>query len=199
MIRETSSGPAELASVALDIRDGRSTVVFTRDFLDAPDRVWIALTDPEQLALWAPHTADRNLSSVGKVVFTMLGGVDDGTPAFDVPGAVLIADKPTTLEHSWGTDVLDWRLAAVAAVAAVNAVDEAAGSRLTLRHTLSDPEMASAVAAGWHLCLEVADAVLAGKPTSPVRGSEALKHGWQDLNERYAAALGVEPSRIDQP
>ncbi|MDQ1560679.1 MAG: hypothetical protein QOE85_20, partial [Actinomycetota bacterium] len=58
--------------------------------------------------------------------------------------------------------------------------------------------MASAVAAGWHLCLEVADAVLAGKPTAPVRGSEALKHGWQDLNERYAAALRVEPSRIDQ-
>jgi uncharacterized protein YndB with AHSA1/START domain len=193
MIRETSSGPAELASVALDIRDGRSTVVFTRDFLDAPDRVWIALTDPEQLALWAPHTADRNLSSVGKVVFTMLGGVDDVTPAFDVPGAVLIADKPTTLEHSWGTDLLEWRLDAV------DALDEAARTRLTLRHTLSDPGMASAVAAGWHLCLEVADAVLAGKPTSPVRSSEALKHGWQDLNERYAAALGVEPSRIDQP
>jgi uncharacterized protein YndB with AHSA1/START domain len=131
MIRETSSGQAELALVALDIRDGRSTVVFTRDFLDAPDRVWIALTDPEQLALWAPHTADRNLSSVGKVVFTMLGGVDDGTPAFDVPGAVLIADRPTTLEHSWGTDVLDWRLDAI------DAVDETAGSTLTLRHTLS--------------------------------------------------------------
>jgi uncharacterized protein YndB with AHSA1/START domain len=190
MIRETSSGQAELALVALDIRDGRSTVVFTRDFADAPDRVWIVLTDPEQLALWAPHTADRNLSSVGKVVFTMLGGVDDGTPAFDVPGAVLVADRPTTLEHSWGTDVLDWRL---------DALDETAGSRLTLRHTLSDPGMASAVAAGWHLCLEVADALLAGKPTSPVRGSEALKHGWQDLNERYAEALGVEPSRIDQP
>jgi uncharacterized protein YndB with AHSA1/START domain len=188
MIRETSSGQAELALVALDIRDGRSTVVFTRDFADAPDRVWIALTDPEQLALWAPHTADRNLSSVGKVVFTMLGGVDDGTPAFDVPGAVLIAEKPSTLEHSWGTDVLDWRL---------DALDESAGSRLTLRHTLSDAGMASAVAAGWHLCLEVADTVLAGKPTSPVRGADALKHGWPGLNERYAAALGVEPSRVD--
>jgi uncharacterized protein YndB with AHSA1/START domain len=194
MIRDNSSDQAELALIALDIRDGRSTVVFTRDFADAPDRVWKMLTDPDQLALWAPHTADRNLSSVGKVTFTMLDAADAGMPAIDVPGAVLIADEPTTLEHSWGTDVLDWRLDPLDQ----NGVD-GAGSSLTLRHTLSDAGMASAVAAGWHLCLEVADAVLAGTPTSPVRGAEAMKHGWRELNERYATVLGVEPSRIDQP
>jgi uncharacterized protein YndB with AHSA1/START domain len=194
MIHETSSGQAELALVALDIRDGRSTVVFARDFTDAPDRVWAMLTNPDQLALWAPHTADRNLSSVGKVVFTMLGKLDGRMPEIEVPGVVLIAERPTTLEHSWGTDVLDWRL---------DPLDEAGadgrGSSLTLRHTLSDAGMASAVAAGWHLCLEVAETALAGKPTKPVRGAEAMKHGWADLNERYAAALGVEPSRVDLP
>jgi hypothetical protein len=56
--------------------------------------------------------------------------------------------------------------------------------------------MASANAAGWHLCLEVAESLLAGKPIPPMRGMEALEHGWREINERYAAALGVAPSQL---
>jgi uncharacterized protein YndB with AHSA1/START domain len=185
MIRESDSGPLELASVSSEVKDGHTVVVFNRDFAFAPDRVWPMLTEPAQLRSWAPHTADRDLSSVGRVVFTMLGDADGSTPSFDVPGAVLVAHPPVELEHSWATDVLAWSLAATAN-----------GCTLTLRHTLSDADMASAVAAGWHLCLDVADAALAGQPTEPVRGMEALKRGWSDLNEGYAAALGVKPTHL---
>jgi uncharacterized protein YndB with AHSA1/START domain len=185
MIRESNSGPLELALVSSEVKDVHTVVIFHRDFAYSSERVWRMLSDPSKLVLWAPHTADRDLSTVGKVVFTMLGDEDGSTPSFEVPGAVLIAHQPRELEHSWATDVLAWSL-----------TPTADGCTLTLRHTLSDAEMASAVAAGWHLCLDVADAALAGKPTRPVRGMEAMRHGWSDLNVRYATALGVVPTRI---
>ena len=48
--------------------------------------------------------------------------------------------------------------------------------------------MASA-AAGWHLCLEVLERLLAGDPVPPVRGRDALEHGWTALHDRYAGQL----------
>jgi uncharacterized protein YndB with AHSA1/START domain len=145
------------------------------------------LTEPALMRQWAPHTGDRDLSAVGKVTFTMLGDetADGDIPDLHAPGVVLVADPPHLLEHSWATDVLAWQLAPLAS-----------GTRLTLHHTLADEAMASAVAAGWHLCLGVAESVLDGHPTPPVRGAEAFKHGWSDLNLRYAEALGVEPTDI---
>jgi hypothetical protein len=113
----------------------------------------------------------------------MLG--DGHGPDVDVPSVVLVADAPLLLEHSWASDMLAWRLTPVGA-----------GCRLTLRQTLADESMASANAAGWHLCFQVAADVLAGRSTRPIRGMEAMHHGWSDLNERYASALGVEPTRL---
>jgi hypothetical protein len=47
------------------------------------------------------------------------------------------------------------------------------------------------VAAGWHLCLVVADHVLAGETVQPIVGDDAMRYGWQDLHDRYANVLGV--------
>jgi uncharacterized protein YndB with AHSA1/START domain len=186
---KSSPDPVALAFVARELNEGRTTVVFHRTFASSRDHVWEMITDPKKLRLWAPHTADRDLGSVGKVTFTMLGDVVDSpvaVPDIEVPGAVLVAIPFELLEHSWAGDVLAWELS-----------DEEDGTRLTLRHTLSDAAMTSAVAAGWHLCLDVADSALAGQATAPVRGMEAMNHGWTDLNARYAAELGVEPTRLD--
>jgi uncharacterized protein YndB with AHSA1/START domain len=179
----------ELAEVSREDTDGDTTVIFVRHFPSAPSAVWAEVTDPARLALWAPHTADRDLSATGAVVFTMLGDDDpDGVPSFDVPGHVLVSDRPYELEHTWATDVLDWRL---------QSDEDARGTTLTLRHRLTDAAMASAVAAGWHLCLDVAEDAMAGRSTTPVRGMAAMQHGWSQLNERYAEVLGVTPSRLE--
>jgi uncharacterized protein YndB with AHSA1/START domain len=169
-----------LAVVAREVSHGRTTVVFTRDFATGVDAVWAMLTDPDRLRTWAPYTADRDLSLVGRVVLRMFG--EDDTPQTEIPGVVLVADSPHLLEHSWGPDVLAWKLTLVSS-----------GTRLTLHHTLADESMASAVAAGWHLCFDVAASVLAGHPVAPVRGAAAMDRGWAELNERYATVLGVPP------
>jgi hypothetical protein len=47
------------------------------------------------------------------------------------------------------------------------------------------------VAAGWHLCLLVAERLLAGSPMPPIRGQDALNYGWSALADAYAAALDL--------
>ncbi len=45
------------------------------------------------------------------------------------------------------------------------------------------------VAAGWHLCLDVAERLLDGDPVGPIRGEDAKNYGWDRLREEYAERL----------
>ena len=161
---------APLADVTLE-RDGdRWTLVFPRDLPHPPDVVWRALTDPATLPEWAPFTADRDLGATGTATLT----TTDGSDAPDLPAEVTVADVPRTLQYTWGDDLLRW---------------EVGEGRLTLRHTVDERETAYDVAAGWHLCLDVAEHLLAGDPVEPIVGTKALDHGWQELRDGYAARL----------
>lgn len=155
----------------------------TWDLSTGAARVWDLITNPAKLQLWAPFTADRDLSQVGRAVLFMLD--ETGEQIAKLPAVVLVADAPRVLEHSWGSDVVAWRLGPVGS-----------GCRLTLHQTLADEKLASANAAGWHLCMEVASAVLDGIETPPVRGQSAEDHGWHELNAAYAEALGVSATRF---
>ncbi|MFF4991839.1 hypothetical protein ACFY19_31980 [Streptosporangium saharense] len=45
------------------------------------------------------------------------------------------------------------------------------------------------VAAGWHLCFDVAERLLDGYPVGPIRGRKARDHGREGLREIYARQL----------
>jgi len=48
-------------------------------------------------------------------------------------------------------------------------------------------------AAGWHICIDVLDRLLAGHPIGRITGPEAMRFpGWQRLNAEYAKQFGVE-------
>jgi uncharacterized protein YndB with AHSA1/START domain len=164
-----------LAPVAMETLPDGWTLVFTRDLRHPPERVWAALTEPERLRDWAPYTADRDLGSTGPATLTML----DAGGSIDLPGTVSRAESPRLLEYTWGTDVLRWDLAGTGS-----------GTRLTLRHTVRDPSQVAMVAAGWHLCLAVAERLLDGRPVAPIRGEAAREYGWERLRDAYAAELG---------
>lgn len=170
--------PGPLAAVEHHTDAGRSTLVFVRQLRHAPAKVWDALTDPAQLPQWAPFTADRNLSQLGGVTLTMTDTADGDA----IPSRVTRCEPPVDLEYSWGTDVLCWHLEPTAD-----------GTTLTLRHTTDDPTMVPKVAAGWHICLAVADRLLDGRPVGPIVGDAAMQHGWQALHDAYADALGIAP------
>jgi uncharacterized protein YndB with AHSA1/START domain len=152
-------------------------LVVVRDLRHPPAAVWAALTEPDQLVAWAPFTAGRDLGTTGEATVTMIDGVDGDR--VDLPATVTRAEPPTLLEYTWGTDELRWELAATGD-----------GTRLTLRHRVGARDDLARAAAGWHLCLDVLDRLLAGDPVPPIRGQDALEHGWTELHEKYAAELG---------
>ena len=178
--------PSPLAAVDRTLSAGRWTLVFTRDLSHPVETVWAAITDPEHLRDWAPYRPSRDLRSVGEATLTMQG--DDLAPGDELPGTVLRVEPPHILEHRWGEDTLRWELAPTGE-----------GTRLTLRHTVQDERMLSAMAAGWHICLDVADALLAGVPFGPVVGTKAREYGWDRLNVEYAQSLGIDPAQVWTP
>jgi uncharacterized protein YndB with AHSA1/START domain len=175
-MNRTRFEPSQLADVECQTTGDLWTLVFVRHLRHSPERVWAALTEPAQLTEWAPYTASRDLASPGEATLTMI----DGDVAEDLSATVTRAERPTLLEYRWGADLLRWEL-----------VPTTCGTRLTLRHTIKDRDWVPKVAAGWHLCLDVAERLLEGRPIGPIRGSEALAFGWGRLNEEYAARLGI--------
>jgi len=174
MMNRTTFEPGPLAEVGCQSSDDRWTLVLCRDLRQPPEKVWAALTEPAQLRQWAPYTTNRDLGSVGDATLTMI----DGDTQYDLPTSVTRAEPPSLLELTWGTDLLRWELTAVGS-----------GTRLTLRQTVADRDWAAKVAAGWHLCLVVAEHLLDGQPIEPIRGADALNYGWNELRDAYAARL----------
>jgi uncharacterized protein YndB with AHSA1/START domain len=173
--------PLAAADAVGDVSDAQTgtdrwTLVFVRDLRHPPEKVWAALTEPAQLSEWAPFTTDRGLGQVGEATLTMI----DGDTKLDLPAVVRTVERPSVLEYTWGEDLLRWELAPIET-----------GTRLTLRHTVEERDLLPKVAAGWHLCLDVAERLLDGEPIGPIRGSDAMNFGWDDLRAGYAAKMGL--------
>lgn len=91
--------PSPPAEVRAESTDGGAVLVFVRDLRHPPATVWAALTDPAQLAQWAPFLADRNLGDPGAAVLTLV----DGETTAEQPATVRRAEPPHLLEYTWGT------------------------------------------------------------------------------------------------
>ncbi|MFI6266103.1 SRPBCC family protein [Micromonospora sp. NPDC051006] len=168
--------PSPPGELGCETTGGGATLVLVRDLRHPPATVWAALTDPARLAEWAPFLADRDLGTPGAAVLTMV----DGATREEHPAVVGRAEPPHLLEYTWGDDLLRWELAATDT-----------GTRLTLRHTVADRAIVPMVAAGWHLCLDVAGQLLDGDPVGPIRGAEAKDFGWAELRDAYAEQLDL--------
>jgi uncharacterized protein YndB with AHSA1/START domain len=166
-------GPLE--AVSSESAGDRWTLVFTKDLRHPPEVVWAALTDPAKVARWAPFECDRDLGSTGPATLTMV----DGEVAVPLQTNVLRAEAPRLLEYGFGPDLLRWELAPTAE-----------GTRLTLHHTVADRDWLSKVAAGWHLCLLVAQRLLDGDPIPVIRGRAASGYGFEELQAGYERKLG---------
>jgi uncharacterized protein YndB with AHSA1/START domain len=157
--------------------DRQWTLIFVRELGHPPEQVWQALTDPAELDRWAPFAAKEPLTAPGRTTLTTV----DGDERTDMAATVTQVVPPALLEYTWGDDVLRWELEPAGG-----------GTRLTLRHTLAardDQGLPAMVAAGWHLCTDVLDRLLAGHPVTAIRGREAMNHGWERLRAAYAEKL----------
>ena len=164
----------QLLEGTLESRDGAWVLTLVRDFAHPAEKVWPWLIDPDRLRQWSPVVPDRAFDSVGP---RQVRENPDDDP---VAGDVLNVDPPHELVHRWGDDVVRWRLAPTDG-----------GCRLTLEQTMRDRDRVAMNAAGWHICLDVLDAVLNGSDRPRVVGQDAEQHGWESLRDEYADLLGV--------
>ena len=173
-------GPARGAQVRTD--GEKWTLILVRELQHSPERVWQALTDPSQLREWAPFDADGSLGSVGATVkLTTVGA-----PTLHVTETTVTrADAPRLLEYNWGGNDMRWELEAADG-----------GTRLTLWTNIGRRFIAMG-AAGWHVCFDVLEGMLADKPIGRIVGPDAMKvSGWERLHEEYTRQFGTEaPTR----
>ena len=172
--------PSEPAEVSCHSDGTHSTLVFIREIRHEPKKVWSALTVAEKICKWAPYKPDRDLDALGPVMLRMI----DGSEPELYPSEVLQHQAISTLEYSWGdSGVLLWELAPCSK-----------GTRLTLSHTLTNPEWITPSAAGWHLCLDIAELQLDGQSIGPILAESAMDYGWQRLADHYGKILGTGSS-----
>jgi uncharacterized protein YndB with AHSA1/START domain len=133
------------------------------------ERVWRAITDPEDLRNWFPGVPRFTLEAGAEFV---VEGDAGGT------GHIREVDPPHVLDFSWNGELLRFELA-----------PDRDGCLLTFTHRLGDLSLGAQTAAGWDLCLDRLAAQLAGAPID----QRAALERWPALHERYADAFGLDP------
>jgi hypothetical protein len=166
-------GPARVAEVR---KNGEKwTLILVRELHHAPEKVWLALTDPAHLREWAPFVVDGNLDTVGTVNLTWAG-----TPKVHET-RVTRADAPRVLEFG----DIRWELEPLGS-----------GTRLTLWHSI-DRRFISWGAAGWHICFDVLERLLAGEAIGLIAGAAAMNYpAWKRLVAEYAKQFGTEMPKL---
>ena len=170
-------GPAGSARILR--QDGETWgLILERELRHAPNVVWKALTDPDQLREWAPFDADGSLGVAGnRVRLTTVNAV-----AFVSEAVVTRAEEPRLLIYNWGDNEMRWELEPLGT-----------GTRLTL-WTSIDHRYIAMGAAGWHVCFDVLDSLLAGRPLGRIAGADAFASaGWRRLHKEYQELFATQP------
>jgi uncharacterized protein YndB with AHSA1/START domain len=150
--------------------DGRPALRFERSFAQPVERVWRAVSDPEEMHHWFPAIVTVDLRPGGAMSFEF-----DDPDAPSLSGEVTELDPPRLFAFRWGEDLLRFELE-----------PQREGSRLVFIHFLSERNEAARNAAGWDVCLRELGRQVAGEPaTAPAIG---VTPEWRDLYDGYVAA-----------
>lgn len=147
---------ATATGTATRLPDGRVELILRREFPDAVEDVWAALTEPERCARWfASWSGDARAG--GTITIVMTGEEDAGGP----PGTarIIACDAPDRLALS-----IEVPGAGPPWVLAVDLSPTPGGTVLEFRQVLSAELPPSEVGPGWHWYLDRLGAALSGDP-----------------------------------
>ena len=157
--------------------DSRWQLRFRRELAHPAEKVWRAITDPEQLKAWFPDTIIVNEWRVG----AELRFESEDAPSFD--GEVLVMEEGSVLAFRWGTDTIRFELE-----------PRGEGCVLTLTDTIDEVGKAARDAAGWHVCLDALEAALDGSA-----GQGPSEERWAEVHPGYVEEFGPEAATIGPP
>jgi uncharacterized protein YndB with AHSA1/START domain len=151
--------------------DGTSVVRFERHLAHRIEKVWAALTDPDQMIRWWGR-GDRELVEGGRFKVEWQNTDDEGNRAV-MEGTITRLDPPRLLETSGGPHGdLRWELR-----------PEGDGTVLSFTSTLELPEeFRTRHVAGWHWHLDALATILDGGEVDVVNVT-----GWEQIHEGYVA------------
>jgi uncharacterized protein YndB with AHSA1/START domain len=166
--------------------DDQPTLSFERRVSHPVERVWRAITEPDELAHWFPSAVEVDLRVGGKMRFTFEGyTLPDGSNS--IPGEVTELDPPRRLGFTWGPppheDHLRFEL---------EPAEGESGCTLRLTVALGTRDKAARDSAGWHVCLDRLERFVAGEDKAAVTG---VNGEWRELYEEYqrrGAPAGAE-------
>ncbi|MGB6109533.1 MAG: SRPBCC domain-containing protein [Acidobacteriaceae bacterium] len=132
-----------------------------RAYPQSLERVWSALSSPEEISTWMKFPTELEPRVGGKIhiAFSAEGSLD---------GIVCNFESPSLLIYTWGDSLVNWKLEG-----------DAAETRLHFSHVGVRPELVAGLGAGWHAFLDQLQDYLAGS-TRPDR--------YKDLKARYENA-----------
>lgn len=146
----------------------RASVRFERTLAASIERVWQALTAPEELAAWL-DVATIEPHEGGAVTIDFDGGA--------VSGVVTRWDPPVALEYTWIIEGEPESVVRFELSAAGNA------TRLVLEHVALPESMGSGYGAGWHAHLDRLADLIGGRPVRPWDAT------FQAVFDRYRAQV----------
>jgi uncharacterized protein YndB with AHSA1/START domain len=180
--------PQAMADGTVEQIDGRYVLRFERRFKHSVERVWDAITRPEQITEWfGEGEVTLDLVEGGKFHMRTTGPPElveavikeAGEDALVARDTVLRVEPPRRFEHTFGSDpdsIARWELQ-----------PEGDGCLLTLTHTeppAFDLANAPRDLGGWHTLLDNLAVVLDGSTVS------WQKEHWEAHRDRYAAKVG---------
>ena len=169
--------------------DERPALRFERRYPHPVERVWRAVTEPDELAAWFPSAVVGERAVGAELVFDddaqRAEAHEKGEPTrADGPaftGRVIAYDPPTVFSFSWGGEVLRFELH-----------PDGDGTRLLFTQVLSHRSAAARNGAGWHGCLAGLDALLGAPAADPDDGFAA----YQDFVDEMGPERGApDPGR----
>jgi uncharacterized protein YndB with AHSA1/START domain len=151
--------------------DGRSVLRIERRLRHRPEKVWRAITEPEDLRHWFPARMELELTLGAAIRFASPDG--DG-PTQD--GRITEFEPPHRFAFTWDDNLLSFEL---------GALDD--GCLLVFTHTFDYRAGAASFAAGWKACFDALDLVLDGRPVETL-----VPDDMSQVHEAYVAQFGLD-------
>ncbi|WP_291416063.1 SRPBCC domain-containing protein [Actinophytocola sp.] len=130
-----------MPETAETLPDGRVALRFERHLRHSREKVWRAITEPDQLRAWFVEIIDYDRSRLDFAPGAPLTFAAAGFP--DGRGEVTGYDPPALLEYTWAGEILRFELTA-----------EGETCRLAFTNIVDGPETASALREGWQTGLD---------------------------------------------
>jgi uncharacterized protein YndB with AHSA1/START domain len=161
--------------------ENRPSLRFERRLSHPVESVWRAITESDELEHWFPSRIDIDeLRPGAEMTFTFEEMPLEGEP-MTMTGRVTEFDPPRRFAFYWGEDHLDFELEPVS--------EDACVLRLTV--LLDSREKAARDGAGWHVCLDRLEQLLAGDDGPAATGAGEDWRGLYDEYQRRGVPAGA--------